>query len=122
MILPKLLYVDDEFINVEFFELNFRNHFEVLTAFSGEEGLVLVKNHKDIKVVVSDMRMPNMNGLEFITEARKINFHLKCFILSGYELSSDLKEALKEGAILNFFQKPYSLTDVLKGINKELIR
>ncbi|HCX99748.1 MAG TPA: two-component system response regulator, partial [Bacteroidales bacterium] len=60
-----VLYVDDEPINLRLFELNFKNAFNVTTALSGFDGLEILKNNPDIPVVVSDMRMPKMDGIEF---------------------------------------------------------
>jgi len=65
-----ILYVDDEPINLELFEMNFQKRFNVLKALSGAEGLKILESKADISFVVSDMKMPGMSGLEFIT----INF------------------------------------------------
>ncbi len=68
-----ILYVDDEQTNLVLFEYSFKDLYNVITANSGEEGLLKLKDYKDdIIVVISDMRMPKMNGIEFIIEARKI--------------------------------------------------
>ena len=66
----KILYVDDETINLELFKINFRNEYDVVVANSAIKGLEILKG-EPIKVVVSDLKMPVMNGLEFIVEVRK---------------------------------------------------
>ena len=66
-----ILYVDDEDVNLFLFEKTFESYYTVITAKSGDEGLKKIEEHqKDIAVVISDMRMPGMNGIEFIEIAR----------------------------------------------------
>jgi two-component system response regulator (stage 0 sporulation protein F) len=66
-----ILYVDDEQVNLRIFEINFRKRYNVITAVSGEQGLEKLEENGDIIVVVSDMKMPGMNGIEFIKKARE---------------------------------------------------
>jgi response regulator RpfG family c-di-GMP phosphodiesterase len=53
-----VLYVDDEMINLELFQMTFKNTFEILTAESGKAGLEIMQNYSKIQVVISDMKMP----------------------------------------------------------------
>ena len=80
---PKILYVDDEELNITVFRLTFSKVFEVLTADSGDKGMEIFSSDPDIKFVISDMRMPAMNGLEFIRKIRNVCAHTPCSILSG---------------------------------------
>ena len=82
-----VLYVDDETINLKIFELSFKNRFKIFTALSGFEGLDILRNELSILVVVSDMRMPKMDGLEFIEAAKKEFPNLVFFILTGYDIT-----------------------------------
>ncbi len=66
MELPRILYVDDEIINLELLQLTFMNDFKVIIAESAAEGLRLLALNPDIHVVISDLKMPVMNGLDFI--------------------------------------------------------
>lgn len=74
-----ILYVNDEQLNLELFKINFKNHYFVHTALSGHEGLDKLHNIQDISVVISDMRMPGINGIEFIKLARKNFSHIAYF-------------------------------------------
>ena len=58
-----ILYVDDEDVNLMLFELNFKKKFNVLTALNGEKGLEILKDNNNVEVVISDMKMPGMNGI-----------------------------------------------------------
>jgi CheY-like chemotaxis protein len=59
----QILYTDDEEINLKLFEFNFSKKYDVITAINPQEGLDCLKVMPNIKVVISDMKMPGMNGL-----------------------------------------------------------
>ena len=70
--LPKLLCVDDEPSITEAMERLFKSHFQVLMASLPSEALELLNRHKDCAVILSDFQMPEMNGVEFLRQARRI--------------------------------------------------
>jgi two-component system, response regulator, stage 0 sporulation protein F len=107
-----VLYVDDEPINLKLFELNFKNRFNIITAQSGFDGLELLKDNNMISVVVSDMRMPKMNGLEFINLAKKEFPYIVFFILTGFEITDEISEALSSKLINKYFRKPFNFKDI----------
>lgn len=111
-----LLYVDDEPINLKIFELSFKNRFKIFTALSGQEGLEILKNQPDITVVVSDMRMPGMNGLEFIKLARKDFSNILFFILTGYDITDEISDALHDKVIYKYFRKPFNAGEIEQTI------
>lgn len=108
-----LLYVDDEPINLQLFEIHMRKHYKVFTALSGESALQQIKKHPEINIVFSDMKMPEMNGLEFISAARKIKKDARYYILSGYNLSPDIHQAIENKVIQAYFQKPFDIAKIL---------
>ncbi len=113
---PKILYVDDEPINLKLLKINFSAKFDVYLAENGYSGLDLLDNQPDIDVVISDMKMPGMDGLEFITMA-KAKYPLKKFyILTGFEITDEIKEALDNGLILKYFGKPFRFKEMEKII------
>jgi len=113
----KLLYVDDEATNLQLFYLNFRKDFEVYTATDAYEGLELLKSHSDeIVIVISDMKMPGMNGLEFIRKAKEIYPLKKYFILTGFNITPEINQAIDEGLILKCFSKPFNITEIRNAI------
>jgi two-component system, response regulator, stage 0 sporulation protein F len=117
---PTILYIDDEPLNVMLFEINFSKRYTVITAKSGYEGLEKLKENEPIKVVFSDMKMPGMNGVEFITQA-KISFPEKAyFILTGYDLLDDIASALKSKLIQKYFCKPFNVPEIEKTIIESL--
>ena len=60
---PKVLYVDDERLNLKVFELSFAGKLDLLVASDGMEGLDILENESNIDVVLSDMKMPGLNGI-----------------------------------------------------------
>lgn len=114
----KLLYVDDEDINLFLFRSTFRDEFEIYTAPGGHEALDVLHAEGDIKTVISDMRMPKMNGLEFIRIANEQFSGVRFYLLSGFQKSPEIESALEENLITFYFTKPFK-SDMLKA---ELLR
>jgi len=114
----KILYIDDEEINLELFEYNFSDKFEVVTKCCGLDGLECLQKIPDIKVVISDMNMPQMNGLEFIAKAQKIFSDKKYFILTGYDITEEIKLAIESKLILKYFVKPFNIEEIEEAINE----
>lgn len=113
---PKILYVDDERLNLDLFEINFSNKYEVFTAENGLKGLNLVDNNPDIMVVLSDMKMPGLSGIEFIKESTSRHPNMSYFILSGYDITNEIQEALNTGLIINYFRKPFKMSEIGSAI------
>lgn len=108
-----ILCVDDEEPNVLLFKMIFEKKYCVLTAASAEDGLeVLRSSSDDIVAVFSDMWMPNMNGLEFIREARKMHDRVGYFILSSYLMNDEMKEAVDQNIVDGFFLKPFNTDEI----------
>ncbi|MFO7368948.1 MAG: response regulator [Bacteroidales bacterium] len=117
---PVLLYVDDEPLNLKLFAINFRNKFEVITSESPYEGIDILKSNSKIGVVISDMKMPGMNGVEFIRQARKEFPNLVYFILTGFDITDEISSALSEGVISKYFRKPFNIKEVEASIKHTL--
>jgi diguanylate cyclase (GGDEF)-like protein len=104
---PKLLCVDDEPFIVQALDRLFKDHFEVLTATSPAEGLELIRNHRDCAVVISDFRMPDMNGVEFLKQVRAIAPLSSRAILSGQIDLAQISQAINHADIHKFIMKPW---------------
>ncbi|MBN1949732.1 MAG: response regulator [Bacteroidales bacterium] len=116
----KILYVDDEFINLELFEISLGIKYHVFTAHNGIAGLQVVEENPDIKVVISDMKMPIMNGLEFLRKLCTKHSEISCFLLTGYGLTPEINEAIREGLILDCMSKPFEMELIDKEIQRVL--
>jgi len=111
---PRLLIVDDDPAVLEALALNLRRSFEVVTATSGADGLEYLQAESDFAVVVSDMRMPKMDGATFLAQAREVAPDAVRILLTG---QADLDAAIKavnQGQIFRFLTKPCP-RDTLRG-------
>jgi two-component system, response regulator, stage 0 sporulation protein F len=113
-----VLYVDDEPINLMLFSMNFKNKFNVVTAGSGHQGLGLLKTYPKTKVVISDMKMPGMNGIEFIRKAKKDFPAISYFILTGFEITDEISEAIEKKLIHKYFRKPFNINEIEESIRE----
>lgn len=107
----KILLIDDEisFLNI-YKKILEKNGYEVITAKNGFEGLNTFKK-ESFSLVVSDMVMPKMNGLEFLKEIKKIS-NVPVIILTGKGSIESAVEAMKEGAY-TYLSKPINIDELL---------
>lgn len=116
-----VLYVDDEEINLFLFERSFKNLYNIITATSAEEGLKSLESHAhDIIVVISDMRMPGMSGLDFIRAAKSKYDNIAYFILTAFDYNEEINKALDEKLINKFFTKPFDTEAIRSAIENAL--
>jgi YesN/AraC family two-component response regulator len=113
----KILYVDDEAINLQLFELNFQNIFDVKLAISGKAGIEIALN-ENIPVVISDLKMPGMNGIEMIKHIKKAAPGTVCILLSAYFESEALKMGMNNELVFRYITKPWRRNDVLSVLNE----
>jgi response regulator RpfG family c-di-GMP phosphodiesterase len=112
-----ILYVDDEPVNLAVFDINFNKKYTVITASSGKEGLSILRSNNSINIVISDMRMPEMDGLEFIRTAKKEFSNIIYFILTGFDITKEISEALTTKLIQRYFRKPFVSSEIEHAIN-----
>ena len=115
---PKVLYVDDEQINLMMFEISFAEKFDLVTASNGMEGLKILENGPTINVVVSDLKMPGLDGIEFIKKAKERFPRKKYFLLTGFEMTTDIQLSLDSGLIHKYMRKPFNKKEIETEIEK----
>ena len=115
----KILVVDDEPANTRMLERFLRNDFEVISAGSGSEGLDLLTIH-DVALIISDQRMPEMTGVEFLMRSAEMRPHCVRIILTGYTDASSLVDALNSGVVYKYVTKPWVNTDLFQTIKRGL--
>jgi CheY-like chemotaxis protein len=106
MSVVRILFIDDEPNVLDSARRQFRKDFEVHTATSGPAGLALLASDGPFAVVVSDMRMPGMNGAEFLAAARRVAPDTVRMILSGQSDLDAAIAAVNDGHIFRFLTKP----------------
>lgn len=115
----KLLCVDDERNVLRALERIFMDDdYQILTATSGEEGLAVLSGDSDIQVVISDFRMPGMNGVEFLRQVCEKYPDTVRIVLSGYADTGAVVSAINEGQIYKFVSKPWSDDELRQTVAK----
>ncbi|HCS21093.1 MAG: response regulator [Bacteroidia bacterium] len=104
--LLNVLYVDDEQNNLLSFKAAFRRDFNVFTAISGQEGLDIVKN-EDIHIIITDQRMPNMTGVEFLQKVIPVAPDPIRILLTGYSDINAVVDAINKGEVYRYLTKPW---------------
>ena len=117
-----ILCVDDEVdILASLTRLFRREPFKVLTATSGEEGLALLKRTENVGLIISDYRMPVMNGSTFLKSAALLAPDSYRMILTGYADMNAAIEAINEGGASRFMSKPAENDELLHTVRDGLL-
>ena len=104
--MKKILFVDDEPNVLAAFQRQLRKQFSVETAVGPKEGLAALQNWRDYAVVVADMRMPEMSGVEFLAKVKADAPDVVRMMLTGNADQTTAIEAINEGNIFRFLNKP----------------
>ena len=114
-----ILVVDDEpELSRALSKLLSRNGYHVLTAGNGEEGLAILRR-QEIHLVLSDLQMPKMGGLDLLKAAQVIAPNTEFVIITGHGTIETAVDAMRTGAY-DFIEKPFSITTTLKVVRKAL--
>ncbi len=116
-----ILAVDDEPIVLRLLVLQVeRLDYKVFSATSGEEALKILKL-QPVDILITDVIMPQMDGITLMSEAAKIQPDIECLVVSGQAEVSTAVEAMKSGAI-NYIQKPISILELEVSLTKGMER
>ncbi len=117
---PLILCVDDEVSILKSMQrLLTSKEVRLMLATSGIEALELMKQHR-VHLIISDMRMPQMTGAEFLAQAAKIQPDCYRILLTGYADLASTVEAVNLGRIHRYIQKPWQNADLLQQIDDGL--
>lgn len=116
-----LLFIDDDAQILKSFRRNLSPEYRVFVAESPEEGLRIFAEKGPFSVLVSDMCMPGMNGVEVLCRAQEINADTTRILLTGYSDQQAAVEAVNRGRIFKYLTKPCPM-ETLVPILKEGIR
>lgn len=93
--------------------------YEVLTAEDGQRGLAAFLEHKDIDLVVSDIGLPKVGGLDLFEAIKKVAPGIRVILVSGFVDESD-RQRMKDAGVDAFVQKPYKPVELLRKIREVL--
>ncbi|HOM04548.1 MAG TPA: SpoIIE family protein phosphatase [Candidatus Kapabacteria bacterium] len=116
----KILFVDDEINVLHGYRRNLRSLFDVHIANSGSEALKIIAEQGDFAVIISDYRMPEMDGIELLHKVKEISPDTIRIILTGFADMQIAIEAINEGNIFRFLTKPLPTDKLINSINDAL--
>jgi signal transduction histidine kinase len=116
-----VLYVEDDWIISKTFQEFTTSYFKkIITAQDGLEGLKLFRKHrKKIDIIITDISMPKINGIDMIKEIRELDFEVPIVITSAFNDNQLLNDAINL-AIDGFVKKPLNIKHLMSIINKAL--
>jgi CheY-like chemotaxis protein len=118
---PKVLVLDDDFdLAILVKQILQKDVFKNVFAFT--DPLLALEhfriNHKDYSIIISDIRMPTMNGFEFVREARKINPKVKILLMTAFEIDDkEFARVLPKPKINGLIRKPASSKQILNTVS-----
>lgn len=116
-----VLCVDDEPDNVEALERLFRKKYRVLKATSGQQALDLIQG-EDISLIISDQRMPQMTGVEFLEKSLLTHPETMRILLTGYTDIDSVIAAINSGQVYRYINKPWDPVDLGKTVDTAIER
>lgn len=117
-VLPRVLCVDDEPNLLAALERNLLDQFDVVTATDGHAGLAALEQGPPFDVIVSDMRMPRMDGAAFLAHARERAPDTVRILLTGQADTESAIAAINHGAIFRFLCKPCPTTELVTTLQQ----
>lgn len=113
----RILYLDDEVNNLESFKANFRKVYEIYTAETAPAAMQLLKDH-EIEIIITDQRMPNTTGVEFLESVIEEYPDPIRMLLTGYADIEAVIDAINKGKIYHYTTKPFNADELKITIDK----
>ena len=113
----RILYLDDEISNLKVFQVYFQKHFEVDIATNSDEARELL-NNRTYQVVISDQRMPEISGVEFLAETKVNHPDVERILITGYQDVDSIIDAINEAEVYRFVKKPWDPVELKLTIEK----
>lgn len=118
-----ILCIDDEIDNLDALERLFRSKYKVLRATSGPEALQVLDQHRaEVAVIITDQRMPQMTGVEFLERSLAISPDSIRILLTGYTDMESIVSAINAGQIYRYINKPWDPIDFIHTVEKAIER
>jgi K+-sensing histidine kinase KdpD len=116
---PTILYVDDLPMNLKLFEATFHKDYDIVLCESPHEALKILQE-REIQVLVSDQRMPEMLGTELLELVAEKHPHVRRYLLTAYTDAETVIEGVNKGRIHGYIKKPMVADEVRQSINQSL--
>ena len=95
--------------------------YRFLFAKNGVQALEVLKEHQDVDIVISDINMPEMDGLTLLDQIRKVDPNIRAIIVSAYGDMKNIRTAMRRGAV-DFITKPINFEDFEETIERTVIQ
>lgn len=115
----QILILDDELDNLEALERLFRKKYSVLKSTSGREALELIKD-QSVALIISDQRMPEMTGVEFLEQTLISHPDTLRILLTGYTDIKSVVEAINRGHIYQYITKPWDPDEIKITVDRAI--
>ncbi len=113
----KILICDDEEGVRESLKLILGDEYDLIIVDSGDQALHTLSNNKDVKLVLLDIKMPRMHGLDVLTQIKAQHSKIKIVMVTGYRSVETAAEASRLGAS-GYIIKPFKANEILEVVNK----
>ena len=117
MKLHNILTVDDEISNLDVLERTFRNEYNVFSATSGSDAMVMMEQN-EIALILADHRMPGMTGIEFLERTLERYPDTIRIVLTGYTDKNLLMDAINRGHVYSYINKPWDTRELLNIVRE----
>jgi FixJ family two-component response regulator len=114
----RILVVDDEEAILETMTFTFEDDYDVLTATSARDGLAKLDDHAPVAVVISDQRMPEMTGVEFLARVFESHPSTARIILTGFADMDATIGAINDGHVYSYVTKPWEPDDLREVVRR----
>ncbi|RMG06060.1 MAG: response regulator [Cyanobacteria bacterium J055] len=114
----KLLVVDDETDNLDLLYRTFRRDFQVYKAESAPKALAILDEYGEMGIIISDQRMPEMNGTEFLSKTVDRFPNTIRILLTGYTDVEDLVDAINSGQVFKYITKPWTPEELKETVDR----
>ncbi len=113
----KILFVDDDSNILQGYKRILHKNFDIHIALGGEEAIEVITKEGGFAVIISDMRMPGMDGVEFLALAKELSPQSVRVMLTGDAGQGTAMDAVNEGMIFRFLTKPCSVEEIARTLD-----
>jgi CheY-like chemotaxis protein len=115
----EVLYVDDEEVNLRGFKANFRKFFKVHTSTSPYEAIQILKDN-NVHIIITDQRMPEMTGTEFLEKILPDHPDVIKIILTGFTDIAAIQDGINRCGIYKYITKPWDFEEMKATLDKAI--
>jgi DNA-binding NtrC family response regulator len=115
-----VLVVDDDLCTRESLRMSLNSSYQVCFAENGVEALQNIHSNQNINIVLLDLEMPGISGMDVLQEVRKFRSDIEVIVITAYGTSENAQEAFHSGA-RGFFSKPFTVREIIDEVARALV-